>query len=205
MCARVLRPARVSLLICVLTLSALACSNSTPGSPRASNQPPPATQSVSTTPVLTTTPTQTTPAPTQTTPTGDRLGCGEYCLQAGGYGGGEEGQEYITIDTSKNVVAVEDTVPIKLTCLLRTPCKGAILLESVNSLTDFGRSDLLVAAKSTRTIAVEISAAGLDELRNNGGHELIEVYADYGDPDCPPGSVLPCVVTKKVTVTASAN
>jgi hypothetical protein len=28
----------------------------------------------------------------------------------------------------------------------------------------------------------------------------VTIFADYGDPECPPGSILPCVAVADVTV-----
>jgi hypothetical protein len=113
-----------------------------------------------------------------------RLGCGEYCQQAGGYGGGSAGGPMVSIDTSRRVEALPDgSVPITLTCLFPATCEGALQLTSdvtpIPIPAEAGRSDLLVDADSSRTIAVPLTQPDRQALEQNGQLEMV-VTADIG-------------------------
>jgi hypothetical protein len=69
-------------------------------------------------------------------------------------------------------------VPVTLTCELPVPCKGAVVLW-LEALGAEGRSDLLVEAGTTRTIAVPLPASALAFLRSDGPTSLM-VNADNG-------------------------
>jgi hypothetical protein len=98
-----------------------------------------------------------------------RLGCGEYCQQAGGFGGGSTAKDMLTIDTTSPVEALADgTVPITMTCRFTTTCEGAFLLVPDDFEVPAGRSDLLVEADSSRTIAVPLSDVQRETLRSAG-------------------------------------
>jgi hypothetical protein len=134
-----------------------------------------------------------------------RLGCGVYCQNAGGYGGGEEGGILMRIETRGRVAPVDGAVPVELTCLLSKPCKGAIIISSKPpEFVDVGRSDLLVERGSTTTIAVPMSADAIAALERGGGRLPVHVIADYGNPECPPGSLLPCIATRDVVIDDAA-
>jgi hypothetical protein len=134
-----------------------------------------------------------------------RLGCGAYCQNAGGYGGGEEGKILMRIETRGRVAPVDDSVPVELTCLLSQPCQGAILIGgSSPDFIDVGRSDLLVEGESTATIAVPMFPDAIAALERGGGRLGVRIYADYGDPECPPESILPCVATRDVLIDETA-
>src|SRR5262249_61054814 len=63
-----------------------------------------------------------------------RLGCSQYCLQAGGYGGG--GGTPLTKILTTGVIALPDgTVAITVECLFRQPCLGALLLNASDNST----------------------------------------------------------------------
>lgn len=64
-----------------------------------------------------------------------RLGCGQYCQQAGGYGGGPATPNMTKILTTQVTVLPDGTVPITVECLFRQPCLGALLLGSADSST----------------------------------------------------------------------
>jgi hypothetical protein len=111
----------------------------------------------------------------------DRLGCHEFCQQAGGYGaGGEAAAQIVRIDVDAPVMALADgTVPVKLTCDLGKPCTGALLLDALTvdrsdplhpeiSSQEMGRSDLVVGARATRTLGIPLSAFGRQWLQQNG-------------------------------------
>jgi hypothetical protein len=146
------------------------------------------------------------PAPTgseKVAPT--RLGCGVYCQNAGGYGGGEEGKILMRIETRGRVAPVDDAVPVELTCLLSGPCRGAILISSSSpDFVEVGRSDLLVEAESTATIAVPMFHDAITALQRGGGRLRAHIIADYGNPECPPGSLLPCIATRDVVIDEAA-
>lgn len=98
-----------------------------------------------------------------------RLGCGAYCQQAGGYGGGSTAPNMVRIDTTSPVESSPDgVVPIRMTCLFRTRCEGAVLLGSRSFRVPPGRSDLVVAAHSSRTLAVPLSDAQREALQKDG-------------------------------------
>jgi hypothetical protein len=107
---------------------------------------------------------------------GDRLGCGTFCQNGGGYGGaGPEPSQYaVTVVSSGTVTADADGyVPVTLTCHLTVQCRGAFILELFSpdySQIYNGRSDLVVDAGATRTIGVPLDkpAAALAMLRSSG-------------------------------------
>ena len=116
-------------------------------------------------------------------PSGDRLGCGTYCQNAGGYGApGTTAPPAATIVSSGTVTADSDGyVPVTLKCDLSVQCSGALLvcLESPAAIADptvgglgmageCGRSDLRVDAGATRTIGVPLPAPALAFLRSHG-------------------------------------
>ena len=132
-----------------------------------------------------------------------RLGCGVYCQNAGGYGDGEEGKIVMRIETRGRVAPVDDAVPVELTCLLSKPCKGAIIISSnPPESVEVGRSDLLVERGSTATIAVPMSPDAIAALQRGGGRLSGYITADYGDPECPPGS--PCIAIRDVVIEKAA-
>lgn len=112
---------------------------------------------------------------------GDRLGCGTYCQNAGGYGApGSTAPPSATILSGGTVTADPDGyVPVTVNCHLSVECKGALLLclngpaaaaalGNLGMAGECGRSDLRVDAGATRTIGVPLPAAALDFLRSNG-------------------------------------
>jgi hypothetical protein len=111
----------------------------------------------------------------------ERLGCGEYCQQAGLIGDGASGRPALSIDTGSPVEALpDDTIPITTTCLLPVSCEGALLLYSyeLGRYGDSaGRSDLVVEPNSPRTIAVPLVGAARKALHAHGRLE-IAVTAD---------------------------
>lgn len=131
-----------------------------------------------------------------------RLGCGEYCLQAGGYGGG--GTPNMTKILTTQVTALPDgTVPITVQCLFEQPCLGALLLDSGDRSTEFvcqspavagsrsvvwGQSDLDVPAQTTRILGVTLSPCAFGLLSQHGTLQVL-VTADSGQTVAalPPG------------------
>jgi hypothetical protein len=136
----------------------------------------------------------------------ERLGCGTYCQNAGGYGGGEAGKILMRIETRGRVAPVGGAVPVELTCLLSGPCRGAILIDSSSpEFLEVGRSDLLVEGGSTATIAVPISPDAIAALQRGGGRLRVSIIADYGDPECPRASILPCTANRDVVIDEAAS
>jgi hypothetical protein len=119
-------------------------------------------------------------------------GCGTYCRQAGGYGGGDDGkpaEAFLTIGAGP-VTVTDGAIPIEITCKWTEPCKGAIMIWA--DLTELGRADLLVEAGETATILVPANVTEAVDA---------EVSADFGDPHCPPDSLLPCVAVATRLIT----
>lgn len=121
-----------------------------------------------------------------------RLGCGEYCQQAGGYGGGPATPNMTKILTTQVGVLRDGTVPITVECLFRQPCRGALLLDSGDSSTDlmchkpavagsqiawWGQSDLDVPAHTTRILGVTLSPCARGLLSQRGTVKVL-VIAD---------------------------
>jgi hypothetical protein len=130
-----------------------------------------------------------------------RLGCGEYCQNAGGYGDGANVEAVMRIETLGRVTAVDGAVPVELSCLRREPCRGAILVSaSPPDELELGRSDLYVEGRSSATIAVPLSAEAMAALERAGGSRRGLITADYGDPECPPK--VPCLVLREVEIDA---
>ncbi len=96
---------------------------------------------------------------------GDRLGCGTYCQNAGGYGGAGGANSpppAVTLVSTGTVTADADGyAPVTLTCHRPVPCRGVLLLGG-------GRSDLLVNGGATRTIAVPLAPSTIASLRSHG-------------------------------------
>jgi hypothetical protein len=109
---------------------------------------------------------------------GDRLGCGTFCQNAGGYGApGNSDKPSVAIASGTITPDADGYAPATVTCDLNMQCNGALLLCLVNpgpALSSMGmagycgRSDLLVNASATRTIGVPLPAALLTYLRSNG-------------------------------------
>ncbi len=110
-------------------------------------------------------------------PGGDRIGCGTFCQDAGGYGGaGPAPSQYaVTVVSNGTVTADPDGyVPVTLACHLAAQCRGVVILSGP---TFGGRSDLVVDAGATRTIGVPLSSSAIAYLRSNGPTTL-HVTAD---------------------------
>lgn len=143
----------------------------------------------------------TTPTPT---PAATAVGCGKYCQQAGGYGGGEEGKSLMRIKTKGTVAVKDGALPIEVTCLTDDPCRGAVMVSMGDDVgfDKIPRGDLLVDGKTSATILVAMTKSALKALETAGGRMRASIFADYGDPKCPPGSILPCVAFRDVTITS---
>jgi hypothetical protein len=112
-------------------------------------------------------------------PGGDRIGCGTFCQDAGGYGAvANSDKPSVTIVSHGTVTPDRDGyAPATVTCDLTVQCSGALLLclqtqdpalINLGMAGECGRSDLLVSAGTTRTIGVPLPAAALTSLRSHG-------------------------------------
>jgi hypothetical protein len=190
---------RAVLAATLVTLSLVAgCSTDAP------DPPPPSQDVVTDSPSPTESPSPTgSPSPTADE-TGDYLGCGEYCLQAGEYG--DPGDDLDNpAELADDVITLADgMLPLTVECYTDDRCRGAILIlqDSEDAeVVELGRSDLDVAGDSTRTIAVKVSDEGLDLLDQEGDVEAF-VALDLGDPDCPDRDEFHCVVAQDITAHA---
>jgi hypothetical protein len=116
-------------------------------------------------------------------PSGDRLGCGTYCQNAGGYGGAGGANRpppAVTLVSTGTVIADADGyAPVTVTCHRPVQCRGVLLLGG-------GRSDLLVNGGATRTIGVPLPSQTIASLRSNGPTTL-NLIIDAGQlPDGGP-------------------
>jgi hypothetical protein len=111
-----------------------------------------------------------------------RLGCGTYCRSAAPLGVGVgPGRESVTIVPSGGVTLdADDYLPVTLTCDLPVQCSGSLLVDGYSSDGRHfdGRSDLVVDAGATATLAVRLPAALVEYIRAH-------------NPPCPPPSTGP--------------
>jgi hypothetical protein len=125
---------------------------------------------------------------------GDRLGCATYCQNAGGYGaaGGQPPPPpFATVASGAVRADADGYVPVTVTCVASSTCKGIILLgisgfspEPCGGPYHYaGCSDLFVNANSTRTIAVPLTPGALAYVRANSP---VTVSASVGPGSGPP-------------------
>jgi hypothetical protein len=141
-------------------------------------------------------------------PAAASLGCHQYCQQAGGYGGGEAGRpatDFVRIRNARTGFLRGGALPVTVTCLQATLCRGAILLSPASTsdidVIEFGRSDLDVGGNRTRTIAVPITPRAIRAVRaRHRGRFPVDVLVDFGNPSCPPDSELPCVADRRIVI-----
>jgi len=125
---------------------------------------------------------------------GDRLGCATYCQNAGGYGaaGGQPPPPpFATVASGAVQADADGYVPVTVTCVASSTCKGIILLEISGFSPEAcggpyhwaGCSDLFVNANSTRTIAVPLTPGALAYVRANSP---VTVSAAAGPGSGPP-------------------
>ena len=106
-----------------------------------------------------------------------RPGCGRFCRQAGGFGGGGPHKTYVLVRSQKIRVARDRIFGVRATCLLRRPCVGAILVDSpnpccepdniANGVSRYGRADLRIPAHATRKVLVGITRRGFSYLKRH--------------------------------------
>jgi hypothetical protein len=101
---------------------------------------------------------------------GDRLGCNTYCQNAGGYGatGDPAPPRAVTIVSTTVTADADGYVPVTLACNTPTQCSGYLSVSAVDNGLIGGRSDLLVNAGATRTIAIPSGPDGIAFLRSHG-------------------------------------
>lgn len=133
-----------------------------------------------------------------------RPGCGEYCQNAGGYGGGGGVISAVEFITTGSLTLLEDgTVPIKLACRLPVPCRGALLLDSeedtglpagpTEHAGSLGRIDLDLGANQTRVLAIELSDAAREFVESR---ELVQVNLTADTGLVPPCEDIPALVSQ---------
>jgi hypothetical protein len=126
------------------------------------------------------------------------LGCGQYCQQAGGYGGAPAGRRVIDVLTTGTVVPLSDgTVPVELHCVIPVPCQGALNLgpsapnlvtacaaASSSRVAYWAQSDLVVGANSTRVLGIVLTPCARRLLRQYRAL-TVDLTADSGQvPSC---------------------
>jgi hypothetical protein len=113
-----------------------------------------------------------------------RPGCGKFCRQAGGFGGGPE--TTVPVKIRKQTVRVDSAgvVGIKARCTLDKRCDGAILLNSTKTDTEYGRANLKIGAHETRVVHVFITGQGRRYLAQHDGdpHAFATVPLKTDDP-----------------------
>jgi hypothetical protein len=133
------------------------------------------------------------------------LGCGRYCLQAGEYGGPDDHLVDPAQPVGSSLHLDGGMLPVTVRCDYSRACRGAIVLwhfDRDDRFLELGRSDLLVPAAATLTIAVRVPPAALDRLRHDG-KLYADLVLDLGDPACPDPARYECVV--EADVAAYAN
>lgn len=113
----------------------------------------------------------------------DRLGCGTFCQNAGGYGapGDQPSRFAVTVDTSRVVTVDPDGyIPVTVTCHLSVQCNGVLIVtvmsHGYNPLGG-GRSDLVVNPGATRTIGVPSGSTVFPYVQSHG-QSIADVTAD---------------------------
>jgi len=108
-----------------------------------------------------------------------RLGCGTFCQNAGGYGGGLTAVPEIpaaTVVSNGTVTpAADGYLPVTVECDLPVQCSGALSLDlkpfgmsSPQLPTTVGRSDLLLDGGATRTFGLLLPPEALAYLKSHG-------------------------------------
>jgi hypothetical protein len=108
----------------------------------------------------------------------DRLGCGDYCQTAGGYGGAGNAPHTDAAVVARGTVTADPDgyVPVTVTCRLSVQCRGVLMAGTVGDALH-GRSDLVVNAAATRTIGVPLGSSFINLVKFYGP-ENVYVTAD---------------------------
>ena len=99
-----------------------------------------------------------------------RPGCGRFCRQAGGFGGGPaETRDPVKVPTQTIRVARDRVFGVHATCRLNRKCIGAIIVNSFGpKFIEYGRADLRIPPHTSRKVLVPITRSGLRYLRRHG-------------------------------------
>jgi hypothetical protein len=100
-----------------------------------------------------------------------RPGCGKFCRQAGGFGGGPETSVPVKIGKQTVRVDSDGVVGIKARCTLDKRCDGAILIASQATDSEYGRANLKIGAHKTRVVRVLIKRKWRQFLKQVGGDD----------------------------------
>ena len=107
-----------------------------------------------------------------------RPGCGGYCRQAGGFGGGAPGKPKVVIPRQTVRASRDGVVVLRARCRLAlSRCQGAVLLnaDSTGALLELGRADLNLPGHNRRaTLSIALSAQGQRVLRR---HHRVSAFA----------------------------
>ena len=103
-----------------------------------------------------------------------RPGCGRFCRQAGGFGGGPmDTPDPVHIPKQRVRVARDHIFGVHATCRLNRKCIGAIIVNSAGpKFIEYGRSNLRIPPHTTRKVLVAITRDGLRYLRQQGVDRL---------------------------------
>jgi hypothetical protein len=96
-----------------------------------------------------------------------RSGCGKYCRQAGGFGGGpDDPPPVVRIPSQKLRVDRFGQIGVRATCARDRKCVGAILVDSSNA--SYGRANLVIRAHKTRRVWVDVPRKARRYLKRHG-------------------------------------
>jgi hypothetical protein len=95
-----------------------------------------------------------------------RAGCGKYCRQAGGFGGGPDNPGPVRIPSQKLRVDRFGQIGVRATCARDRKCVGAILVDSSNA--SYGRANLVIRAHKTRRVWVDVPRKARRYLKRHG-------------------------------------
>jgi hypothetical protein len=109
-----------------------------------------------------------------------RPGCGSFCRQAGGFGAGPgpPPPPDVIIPRQSARITSYGTVFLRMRCVRRGGCRGAILLFGPSPPGDFGRSDLRLKRGRSRRVEVALSSAGAAYVRARGRVRQVFATAD---------------------------
>ena len=114
-----------------------------------------------------------------------RPGCGRFCRQAGGFGGGpQDTPDPVQVPKQRVRVARDRIFGVHATCRLNRKCIGAIIVNSAGpEFIEYGRSNLRIPPHTTRKVLVGITQPGLRYLRQRGvdRQAFATVPLVYGD------------------------
>jgi hypothetical protein len=115
-----------------------------------------------------------------------RLGCGTFCKDAAGYGGGgTDGRpDLLRINTPGSVSLNPDgSVPVSLTCQDGVTCRGVLIVNNDDDSIDV-RSDLVIPAEQTLVFDLDLSPAALAAVRAQGNMDMGVIADGSLTPEC---------------------